>query len=90
MNSVPALLDARRSAPAVSFPGEACSYAELIDASVRAAGRLRALGVERGDRVGILLRVASLEWPSQRSSCSGCRSSTTRASARSTSARCGW
>jgi fatty-acyl-CoA synthase len=63
MNSVPALLDARRSsAPAISFPDEAWSYAELIDASRRAAGRLRALGVGPGDRVGILLRVASLEY----------------------------
>jgi fatty-acyl-CoA synthase len=63
MTSVPALLDARRSsAPAVSFPDEACTYAELADASLLAARRLRALGVGAGDRVGILIRVASVEY----------------------------
>ena len=47
MTSVPALLDSRRSsAPAVSFPDEACSYAELADASLLVARQLRALGGE--------------------------------------------
>ncbi len=63
MTSVPALLDARRStAPAVSFPDSSCSYAELADASLLAARELRALGVGAGDRVGILIRVASVEY----------------------------
>jgi fatty-acyl-CoA synthase len=63
MTSVPALLDSRRSsAPAVSFPESACSYAELADASLLVARQLRALGVEPGDRVGILIRVASVEY----------------------------
>ena len=63
MTSVPALLDSRRSsAPAVSFPDEACSYAELADASLLVARQLRALGVGAGDRVGILIRVASVEY----------------------------
>jgi fatty-acyl-CoA synthase len=63
MTSVPALLDSRRSsAPAVSFPDEGCSYAGLADASLEAARQLRALGVGAGDRVGILIRVASVEY----------------------------
>ena len=63
MTSVPALLDARRStAPAVSFPDSSCSYAELADASLLVARELRALGVGAGDRVGILIRVASVEY----------------------------
>jgi fatty-acyl-CoA synthase len=63
MSSLLALLDARRCpAPAVSFPDEACSYAELAEASLRAAQRLRAAGVGPGDRVGILARVASVEY----------------------------
>src|SRR5215204_5278772 len=38
------------------------SVPALLDASLHAAGRLRALGVGPGDRVGILLRVASVEY----------------------------
>jgi fatty-acyl-CoA synthase len=46
----------------VSFPDSSCSYAELADASLLVARRLHALGVGAGDRVGILIRVASVEY----------------------------
>jgi fatty-acyl-CoA synthase len=44
---------------ALSFPGAESSYAELRASSLEAARRLRAAGVEPGDRVAILLREAS-------------------------------
>ena len=53
----PAALDqvARESThPAVIFPDEQCSYAELAATSRELARGLRALGVGRGDKVGIL------------------------------------
>ncbi len=58
--SLSALLDAQAertpTAPAASFPGTEATYAELADATVRAARKLHAAGVRAGDRVGILLR----------------------------------
>ncbi len=60
------LLDARAAQgphwPAASFPAGAQSYAELAASSRESARRLRAAGVEPGDRVGILLREASLSY----------------------------
>jgi fatty-acyl-CoA synthase len=44
---------------ALSFPASESSYAELRDSSIEAARRMRAGGVEPGDRVAILLREAS-------------------------------
>jgi fatty-acyl-CoA synthase len=41
--------------PAIFYRGEVISYAELFSESVRAAKALLALGVGRGDRVGVLL-----------------------------------
>ena len=42
-------------APAVAFAGERLTYGELDRQANRLAGRLRALGVGRGDRVGLYL-----------------------------------
>jgi acyl-CoA synthetase (AMP-forming)/AMP-acid ligase II len=42
-------------ADALVFPGERSSFAELADRAVATARSLRALGVERGDHVGILM-----------------------------------
>ena len=55
--TLPAALDqvARESThPTVIFPDEECSYAELAATSRELARGLRALGVGRGDKVGIL------------------------------------
>ena len=61
--TVPELIDARADerpdAPAICFAGVESSYAELSRSSELSARRLRALGVEPGDRVGILLREGS-------------------------------
>jgi len=61
--TVTELLDVRAAdAPdriAVSFPGDAHSYSALAESAMLSARRLRAAGVDRGDRVGILLREAS-------------------------------
>jgi fatty-acyl-CoA synthase len=60
--SVTELLDARAaamsSAPAIAFPGNQHTYAEVASSSLLASRRLKALGVAPGDRVGILLREA--------------------------------
>src|SRR5437763_787153 len=60
--SVSELLDARTaatsSAPAISFPAGQFTYGQVTEASLLAARRLKAAGVEPGDRVGILLREA--------------------------------
>jgi acyl-CoA synthetase (AMP-forming)/AMP-acid ligase II len=40
--------------PAILYRGEAISYAQLYANSVRAAKAMLALGVRRGDRVGVL------------------------------------
>lgn len=64
INTVIDLLDARArdtpDAPAVSFPAGQATYAEVAAASRVAARQLYAGGVAPGDRVGILLREASL------------------------------
>ncbi len=64
--SVPALIDAvavrTPDAPAAWFPDARLSYGELVQASIRAARRLRAAGVRRGDRVGYLLAEGSAEY----------------------------
>jgi crotonobetaine/carnitine-CoA ligase len=58
--TVPALVRARAEgrpdALAVSFEGEPCSYAELDQTAARVQGWLTAAGVQRGDRVAVLLR----------------------------------
>ncbi|MCW3011654.1 MAG: acyl--CoA ligase [Solirubrobacterales bacterium] len=48
--------------PAALLPDAAASYAELRAATLLAARRLRAAGVEPGDRIGILLRKGSLDY----------------------------
>jgi fatty-acyl-CoA synthase len=61
--SVLDLLDARAlttpDAPAVSFPAGEHTYAELAASTRQWSRRLRAAGVEPGDRVGILLKEGS-------------------------------
>ncbi len=55
--TVPGLLDhmaAEVTRPTVLFPDEECTYAELAQRSRELARGLAALGVERGDKVGIL------------------------------------
>lgn len=55
--TVPRLLDliaSESTHPAILFPDEQCSYAELAARSLESARGLRALGVDRGDKVGIL------------------------------------
>jgi fatty-acyl-CoA synthase len=57
--TIPALLDevaARRpNHPAVMYRGETLTYAQLRSAARTVAKSLRALGVKRGDRVGVML-----------------------------------
>jgi fatty-acyl-CoA synthase len=50
------LVRAARTWPdgAVSFPGDRAGYAELYEQALEVAGRLLALGVQRGDHVGLL------------------------------------
>ena len=58
MNIARALERSRRNAPdreAIRFEGASLSYAELDRAASRAANAFRALGVDRGDRVGLFL-----------------------------------
>ena len=40
---------------ALAFPGSRLSYAELLDGSTRVARALHALGIRRGDHVGVLM-----------------------------------
>jgi fatty-acyl-CoA synthase len=65
-SSIPALLDVRAAEtperPAVGFPGDGRTYGEIAAASVLSARRLRAAGVEPGDRVGLLMREACVEY----------------------------
>jgi fatty-acyl-CoA synthase len=64
--TITAVIDAhaRRDpgAPAVQFPTRTHSYAELMDSSVLAARRLMAAGIERGERVALLLAQADREY----------------------------
>ncbi|HWH19304.1 MAG TPA: class I adenylate-forming enzyme family protein, partial [Solirubrobacterales bacterium] len=50
-----AVAAARRDAPALSFIDRSLSYGELLDGGTRRARELRALGIGRGDRFGVLL-----------------------------------
>jgi acyl-coenzyme A synthetase/AMP-(fatty) acid ligase len=62
MNAAAALLSVGESArPALDCAGLEMSYAQLADSVARAAGRLRALGVEPGDRV-LLAADDSIDW----------------------------
>ncbi|MCK9250394.1 MAG: acyl--CoA ligase [Solirubrobacteraceae bacterium] len=64
--SVTALLDERAEAApdavAASFPAGEVTYAELRDRTVEVARRLQAAGIEAGDRVGVLLAEASVDY----------------------------
>jgi fatty-acyl-CoA synthase len=55
--TLPALVDLRAAAPgdALVFPRERASFSELAALSQEMARRLRAAGVRRGDRVGMLM-----------------------------------
>ena len=58
MNLAQVLVDACREhalRPALRHPAGTVTFAELEESAARAAGRLRELGVERGDRVGVRL-----------------------------------
>ena len=50
-----AAADAHPQQPALIFPERSLTYTELVDAAYVQARRLRALGVESGDSVGILM-----------------------------------
>jgi fatty-acyl-CoA synthase len=64
--SIPAQIDhwavTTPAAPAASFPTESASYAQLQTASVDAARSLLAAGIKRGDRVGLMLREACVDY----------------------------
>ena len=47
--------EVRPQAPALEFAGDCVTYAELSRRATELAGRLRAAGIARGDRVGLLL-----------------------------------